>query len=141
MKNSRRKARTIALQVLYEIDTTGHASDSVLKTRLASEELSDENADFARELVNNVITHKIKIDGYIKKFAPTWPLEQISVVDRNILRLAILEILLDNKTPVKVAIDEAVELSKTFGSDNSSKFVNGVLGSISALAVRNNSES
>jgi N utilization substance protein B len=141
MKNSRRKARTIALQVLYEIDTVGHDSDSVLKTRLTGEELSDENADFTRDLVNNVLAHKIKIDGYIKQFAPTWPLEQISAIDRNILRLAIFEILLDNKTPVKVAIDEAVELSKTFGSDNSSKFVNGVLGSISTLAVRNNSES
>lgn len=141
MKNSRRKARIIALQALYEIDAVRHNMESVVKTHLTGEELSDENADFTRELVNGVLNNKNKIDSYIRQFAPTWPLEQISVVDRNILRLAIFEILLDNKTPVKVAIDEAVELSKAFGSDNSSKFVNGVLGSVSTLAGRNNSGS
>ena len=77
-----------------------------------------------------------KIDDNIKKLAPAWPIEQLAVADRNILRLAIFEILLDNKVPVKVVINEAVELAKTFGSDNSSRFVNGVLGSVSSLANR-----
>ena len=77
-----------------------------------------------------------KIDSTIKEFAPAWPIDQISIVDRNILRLAIDEILIDNKVPVKVAINEAVELAKKFGGDHSSKFVNGVLGSVSALAKR-----
>ena len=72
----------------------------------------------------------------IQNFAPAWPVEQIPLVDRNILRLEIFEILIDNKVPVKVAINEAVELAKTFGSDNSSKFVNGVLGSVSVIASR-----
>ncbi|UCC91017.1 MAG: transcription antitermination factor NusB, partial [Dehalococcoidia bacterium] len=77
-----------------------------------------------------------KIDQNIRRFAPAWPIEQIPVIDRNILRLAIFELLCDNKVPVKVAINEAVELAKRFGSDSSSKFVNGVLGSVSAHANR-----
>ena len=103
---------------------------------LAEAGLSEENAAFAQELVNGVIQNKEEIDHNIQNFAPAWPIKQIPVVDRNILRLAIFEILLDNKVPVKVAINEAVELAKTFGSDNSPRFVNGVLGSVSALARR-----
>ncbi len=100
---------------------------------MAEERLSEENANFTRELVRGVIQNKGKIDQNIQNFAPAWPIEQIPVVDRNILRLAIFEILLDNKVSVKIAINEAVELAKAFGGDNSSKFVNGVLGSVSTL--------
>ena len=128
--------RALALKVLYEVDSVGHDMDETLTRFLAEEELSEENAAYARELVNGVVQNREKIDHNIKSFAPAWPVEQIPVIDRNILRLAIFEILLDNKVPVKVAINEAVELAKTFGSDNSSKFVNGVLGSVSALASR-----
>ena len=136
MVTARRKARAIALQALYEIDSVGHEPERVLTHLLAEEELSEENASFVQELVKGVIQSKEKIDHNIQSFAPAWPIEQIPVVDRNILRLAIFEILFDNKVPVKVAINEAVELAKTFGSDNSSRFVNGVLGSVSALAKR-----
>ena len=87
------------------------------------------------ELVNGVIQNKEQLDQNIRDFAPAWPLDQISIVDRNILRLAIFEILHDNKIPVKVAINEAVELAKTFGSNNSSRFINGVLGSVSNLVA------
>jgi N utilization substance protein B len=132
----RRKARAIALQVLYEFDSVGHDVERALANLLADAGLSDDNAAFARGLVNGVIQNKAQIDQHIRKFAPAWPLEQIPIIDRNILRLAIFEILLDNNVPVKVAINEAVELAKKFGSDNSSKFVNGVLGSVSALAGR-----
>jgi N utilization substance protein B len=132
----RRKARVIALQVLYEFDSAGHDVEAALAHLLADAGLFEEDAAFARGLVNGVIQNREQIDQHIKKFAPAWPLEQISIVDRNILRLAIFEILLDNNVPVKVAINEAVELAKKFGSDNSSKFVNGVLGSVSALAGR-----
>ena len=132
----RRKARAIALQVLYEFDSVGHDAEKVLANLLADTGLSEDNAAFAQDLVNGVIQNKEQIDQHIKKFAPAWPLEQIPIIDRNILRLAIFEILLDNNVPVKVAINEAVELAKMFGGDNSSKFVNGVLGSVSALAVR-----
>jgi N utilization substance protein B len=138
LKSSRRKARITALQALYEIDAVSHDTESVIKGQLEGKELSEENVRFARELVNGVRDNKDKIDGYIMKFAPTWPIAQLSIIDRNILRLAIYEILIDNKTPVKVAIDEAVELSKMFGSDRSSKFVNGVLGSVSTIATRDN---
>ncbi len=136
MTGARRKARTLALQALYEVDSAGHGTEEVLNRLLAEERLPEENANFTRELVSGVIQNKEKIDENIQSFAPAWPIAQIPVVDRNILRLAIFEILLDNKVPVKVAINEAVELAKTFGSDNSSKFVNGVLGSVSTLVSR-----
>ncbi len=136
MTGARRKARAIALQALYEIDSAGHDVEEVVTRFLAEEWLSEENDAFVRELVSKVIQNKEKIDHNIQKFATAWPIEQIPVVDRNILRLAIFEILFDNKVSVKVAINEAVELAKKFGSDNSPKFVNGVLGSVSALANR-----
>ena len=136
MAGARRKARGLALQALYEIDSVGHEITGVLTHLLAGEGLSVENDAFVRELVNGVIQNKEKIDLNIQNFAPAWPVAQIPVVDRNILRLAIFEILLNNKVPVKVAINEAVELAKTFGSDNSPKFVNGVLGSVSGLVNR-----
>ncbi len=136
MAGARRKARTLALQALYEIDTVGHEAEGVVTRLLAKARLSKENAAFTGELVSGVVQNKERIDRNIRSFAPAWPIEQIPAVDRNILRLAIFEILLDNKVPVKVAINEAVELAKTFGSENSSKFVNGVLGSVSAVASR-----
>jgi len=136
MAGARRKARALVLQALYEIDTAGHKVDEVITPLLAGEGLSAENAAFVRELVSGVIENRGKIDLNIQKFAPAWPIGQIPAVDRNILRLAIFEILFDNKAPVKVAINEAVELAKTFGGDNSSRFVNGVLGSVSSLANR-----
>jgi len=136
MVGTRRKARALALQALYEIDSTGHGLEIVIAHLLAEENLFEEDAAFVRELVRGVVQNKEKIDQSIRSFAPAWPVEQISLVDRNILRLAIFEILLDDKVPVKVAINEAVELAKRYGSDNSSKFVNGVLGSVSTLVNR-----
>ena len=136
MTGARRKARTLALQALYEVDSVGHEVQGVLTYLLAKEGLSEENVTFARELVNGVIQNRDLIDHNIQKFAPAWPVEQIAVIDRNILRLAIFEILLNNKTPFKVAINEAIELAKTFGSGSSSKFVNGVLGSVSDLVSK-----
>ena len=136
MTGARRKARALALKALYEVDSTGHEVEGVVTYLLTDGRLSEENGAFVRELVSGVIQNKEKIDLNIQNFAPAWPIKQIPVVDRNILRLAIFEILLNNKVPVKVAINEAVELAKTFGSDNSSRFVNGVLGSVSGLANR-----
>lgn len=133
MAGARRRARVLAFQVLYEVDSAGHQAEGVLNYLLAEGGVSQENSIFVSELVRGVILNKEKIDLNIKKFAPSWPIEQIPVVDRNILRLAIYEILLDNKVPVKVAINEAVELAKSFGGANSSRFINGVLGSISGL--------
>jgi N utilization substance protein B len=123
----------MALQALYEVDTTGHDPEGILARLLGEENLSPELAQFAGELVRGALENGGQIDAHIRRFAPAWPVEQIPVVDRNILRLAIFEILLDNRVPVKAAINEAVELAKTFGSDTSPKFVNGVLGSVAAL--------
>ncbi len=134
VKSTRRKARIAALQALYEVDASKHTADTVIERLIQETQLTDDNAEFARELVKDVLGNRNKIDELIKQYAPAWPLDQISLVDRNILRLAIFEIFIDNKTPVKVAIDEAVELAKEFGSDHSAKFINGVLGSISTLA-------
>ncbi len=136
MVGKRRKVRMLAVQALYEADSVGHEAEKVLDRSLSEEELSEDNANFARDLVKGVVQNKEKIDEHIRRFAPAWPIAQIPVIDRNILRLAIFEILLDNKVPVKVAINEAVELAKLFGSDSSSKFVNGVLGSVSTLVNR-----
>ena len=131
---TRRKARTIALQALYEVDSVGRQAEVVVERLLVEAELSEENNAFVRGMVSGVVQNKDEIDCSIRRFAPAWPVEQIAVIDRNILRLAIFEILFDNKVPVKVAISEAVELAKSFGSENSAKFVNGVLGSVNALA-------
>jgi len=136
MAGTRRKARTIALQALYEVDSVARRPEAVLERILSEAGLSEESGAFVRELVEGTLRNRDDIDGNIHKFAPAWPVEQIAVVDRNILRLAIFEILFDNKVPVKVAVSEAVELAKIFGSENSAKFINGVLGSVSALANR-----
>ena len=136
MTGERRRARILALQALYEVDSAGHGGEETLAHLLDGESLSEENAAFVRQLVTGVIQNREIIDQNIQSFAPAWPINQISIVDRNILRLAIFEILLDNKVPIKVAINEAVELTKAFGGDNSPKFVNGVLGSVSAIASR-----
>ena len=139
MTGARRRARALALQILYEVDTVGHELEKVAACLLAKKGLSEENAAFTRELASGVIQNKENIDHHIKTFAPAWPIEHTAVVDRNILRVAIFEILFDNKVSLKVAINEAVELAKLFGSDKSSKFVNGVLGSVSTLAANGKS--
>ena len=136
MAGKRRKARAVALQALYEIDSTRHEAEAVVSRLLAEEGLPEENSTFVREIVSQVIQNKGNLDRNIQRFAPAWPIGQIPVIDRNILRLAIFEVLFDNKVSVKVAINEVVELAKKFGSDSSPKFVNGVLGSVSSIADR-----
>lgn len=136
MTGLRRKARTVALQALYEFDCSSHKPEEVLARLLRETTLPDEVADFAKSLINGVLQNKQNIDNMIRKFAPAFPLEQIAVIDRNILRLAIFEVLFDNRVPVKAAINEAVELAKSFGSDTSQKFVNGVLGSIVSFRIQ-----
>ena len=133
MAGGRRKARSLALQALYEIDSVGHDPEATLTHLLEETKLTGDNATFMQDLVRGVVRYKEKLDAQIQRYASAWPLEQIAVIDRNILRLAIFEVLLDNRVPVKVAINEAVELAKDFGSDNSPRFVNGVLGAISTL--------
>jgi len=135
MAGARRKARALALQALYEIDSVEHNPEEVVERLLAGSQLSQDNSDFIRQLVGGVVQSREQLDDNIRRFAPAWPVEQMPIIDRNILRLAIFELLFDNKTPVKVAINEAVELAKSYGSDNSARFVNGVLSSVSSLAI------
>lgn len=136
MIGARRKSRAVTLQVLYEVDSAGHEAERIIAHLVTEKGLSEENKAFVRHLVNGVIQNREAIDRNIQRFAPAWPLGQMAVVDRSILRLAIFEILFDNEVSVKVAINEAVELAKKFGSENSPKFINGVLGSVSTLADR-----
>ena len=136
MVGLRRKARIVALQVLYEIDCSSHKPDDVISRLIQDKGLPDEAADFSRELVNGVLLNIQDINKAIQEFAPAFPLAQIAAIDRNILRLAIFEVLFHNKVPLKVAIDEAVELAKTFGSEMSPKFINGVLGSVVTARIR-----
>ena len=130
MAGIRRQARITALQVLYELDCTKHKVEETLTRLRAGETFTQEALGFTEELVRGVIQNKSELDAFIKRFAPAFPAEQMSIVDRNILRLAIFEILFNDKTPFKVAINEAVELAKSFGSDSSPRLINGVLGSI-----------
>ncbi|MDP6042972.1 MAG: transcription antitermination factor NusB [Dehalococcoidales bacterium] len=136
MTGMRRKARAMALQALYEVDSVGHGVGKVTERLLTEVEMPEGNSAFIRETVSQVLRNQKEIDVTIQKFATAWPVAQLPVIDRNIIRLAIFEILFDNRVSVKVAINEAVELAKKYGSDNSPKFVNGVLGSVSALTDR-----
>ncbi len=124
----RRQARSVALQALYEIDSVGHDQNQVVKRCALDEALPDEGGEFASELVKGVEEHRAQLDVVIGKYAPEWPVEQLAVVDRNILRMALYELFYAKDVPIKVAINEAVELAKTFGSDTAPRFVNGVLG-------------
>ena len=130
----RRRARILALQALYEIDTTQHPVGTVLDQRLTEDPLPEEGEAFARELLTGVIQHQVALDELIQRYAPEWPVEQMAVIDRNVLRIAIYEFFISKLTPTKVAINEAVELAKLFGSDSAPRFVNGVLGALAAPA-------
>ena len=123
----RRKARILALQTLYEIDFTGHEAEEIIANLATEKRLQGEVISFSNELVQGVLRGKFRLDDLVQHFASAFPIDQMSSIDRNILRLAIFEILFDN-APVKVAINEAVELAKAFGSDSSPKLINGVLG-------------
>ena len=136
MPGKRRKARIAALKTLFEVDSVDHSPDQILERQLEELSLSDDAAEFAGDLVRGVMENRERLDEAIRKNAPAWPLEQVAAVDRSILRLAIYEIVIDNRVPMRAAINEAVELAKEFGGEASPKFVNGVLGSVAATGTR-----
>lgn len=140
MAGTRRKARIAALQALYEIDCAAHEPEAILSRLIARRNLSQRGIDFASELVQGVVGHKQELDSAIGRFAPAFPVGQLSNIDRNILRIAIFEILFNNKVPTKAVINEAVELAKTFGSETSPRFVNGVLGSLVTTLIGRETE-
>lgn len=133
MKN-RRRARSVALKVLYELDASSHEVGTVLTHRLAEEKLTDEAAVFVRQLVTGVWQHRVELDQMIHEYAPEWPIDQMAVIDRNVLRIALYEFDVARITPLKVAINEAVEMAKAYGSDSAPRFINGVLGAFTHLA-------
>lgn len=135
-KDPRTRARWLAVQALYEWDTTGHDAGLALRHRLDDSPDTATVGTFAGDLVRGVVANQGPIDGVLVRAAPGWPVAQMSVVDRNILRVAVFEVLFDNKTPVRAALNEAVELAKTFGAESSPRFVNGVLGAVAAMATR-----
>ncbi len=136
MPGKRRKARIAALKTLFEVDSVDHSPDHILERQLEEHSLPDDAAEFARHLVRGVMENYERLDEVIRKNAPAWPLEQVAAVDRNILRLAIYEVVIDNRVPMRAAINEAIELAKEFGGEASPKFVNGVLGSVAATGTR-----
>jgi N utilization substance protein B len=137
----RQLARQLAVQVLFEVDSVGHQPGDVVDARLANPQPSEadddpnvpvdeETSTYLRWLVAGVVVNRTELDRIIIKYAPEWPVDQLAIIDRNVLRLALFEIGCQTAdTPPKVVINEAVELAKRFGSDNSPRFVNGVLGS------------
>ncbi|RIK47260.1 MAG: transcription antitermination factor NusB [Chloroflexi bacterium] len=133
---ARHQARTLALQVLFEVDLTHHPVDDVLARHQHDLALPDEVRDYATRLVNGVMRDLVELDRTIGAAAPAFPVEQLAAVDRNILRIALYELRNERDVPIKAAINEAVELAKHFGGDQSSKFVNGVLGTIAREAGR-----
>ena len=126
----RTRARSLALQVLYEVDVANHPPADIYKLRLEETPLPDDLSDFARQIIFGVLPLTSTLDEIIAKYAPEWPLDQIAAIDRNILRMALWEFAVSHDTPIKVAINEAVELAKQFGSDSAPRFINGVLGAL-----------
>jgi len=126
----RRRARALVLQTLYELDYTDHNAGSALAARFEDRPLPEAGQTFARSLLQGVQTYRTYLDSVVGDLAPEWPIDQIAAVDRNVLRIAIYELLFEPKIPPKVAINEAVELAKMFGGESSPRFVNGVLGSL-----------
>jgi transcription antitermination protein NusB len=132
---NRHLLRSIALQSLYEWDFRGQKKDlvdEIIRHNVHEFGPGAEDVSFIHYIVNGVLKNREKIDNLIEKCAPEWPLEQVTIVDRNVLRLGIFELVFGNyeEVPPKVAINEAIELAKTYGGESSGRFVNGVLGTI-----------
>lgn len=128
--NAHTLSRRIALQVLYEADTSHHNPGEVLARQLQERQPPAEVAEYARHLVEGVTGNQATVDPIIHEYAPEFPVSQIAVVDRNILRMAVFEMVVDHRQPVGVTIDEAVKLAKIFAADSAPGFINGVLGSL-----------
>lgn len=130
MMKSRTRARSVALQVLYEYDQSKHQVGYIFENRLEENPLDQNLVEFSQKIVSGVFPLIHDLDEQISKYAPEWPFDQVAIIDRNILRIALWEMVYDSETPIKVIINEAIELAKLFGSDATPRFVNGVLGSL-----------
>ncbi|MCC7103881.1 MAG: transcription antitermination factor NusB [Chloroflexi bacterium] len=125
----RRLARLLAFEVLYEVDLTGHRASDVFERRATAVQSDQQTSQYARALVSGVLSEREQLDDMIRRLASAWPLEQMAAVDRTVLRMGLFETRSQrDKVPLKVAINEAIELAKRYGGDSSPRFVNGVLG-------------
>lgn len=138
VSRTRRQARILAMQILYEADVAGHPVDEVLARYLADQSTPQPVRRYAERLVLGVLEDRGRIDVMIADAAPAFPLEQLPPVDRNILRIAVYELLHEPDVPLKAAINEAVEIAKQYGGESSGRFVNGVLGTIAANLASSN---
>jgi len=132
---SRHLSRSVAMQSLYEWDFRGKKKDElpiIVEKNIKEFASGLEDTGFIHQLIEGVLKHLKELDKIIEKAAPQWPLEQVAVVDRNVLRLGLYELLFGKRdeVPPKVAINESIELAKSFGGESSGKFVNGVLGTV-----------
>lgn len=131
--SNRHLARSIAMQALFEWDFRGQPADSL--PTIMDRDLKEfgpglEETEFAKKIIEDVCANMKDIDAIITHHAPQWPIDQITIIDRNVLRIGIYELKFNNQVPPKVAINEAIELAKNFGGPSSGRFVNGVLGAI-----------
>ena len=127
----RRKARTIALEIIYQKEITGYPLDVIINNRRHVEEC-DSPSEFSYNLVDGVISHQQELDDLIARYADNWALDRMPMLDRNIIRISLYEMLYEQDIPFSVSINEAVELAKAYGTEDSGKFVNGVLGKIAS---------
>lgn len=136
---SRRRSRILAFQVLFEAEQHERVIEKVLDVRLGESNLSEDSSAFVRDLIAGITENRDDIDAVIERYASAFPLADMAPVDRNVLRLAIYEVLFDNRrAPLRVAINEAVEIAKGYGSESSGRFVNGVLGAVALEAAERN---
>jgi transcription antitermination protein NusB len=131
----RHQARELALKVLFQLEGTGDDPEEVLRYHASEGAATEDVTNFARQLVNGVIVNRDRLDEILSETSEHWRLEQMAKVDRAILRIAVYEIAIDRKVPTKAAINESIELAKTFSGDESGKFVNGILGRVAATAT------
>ncbi|HKW08543.1 MAG TPA: transcription antitermination factor NusB [Candidatus Dormibacteraeota bacterium] len=131
----RHQARELALKVLFQLEGTGDDPEEVLRYHAAENGASEEITTFARELVQGVLQNQERLDAILAEASEHWRLEQMAKVDRAILRIAVYEIAIDRKVPTKAAINESIELAKTFSGEEAGRFVNGILGRVAATAT------
>jgi len=129
---ARRLARILAMQALFEVDAVRHDPEGALLHRFEEVESSDDIQRFARRLMWGVLNHRQALDEYIRRHASAWPINEIAILDRVLLRMGTYELLHEPETPPRVVINEAVELAKRFGNESTRRFVNGVLGAVLA---------
>ena len=126
----RRAARELALKFLYQTEFNSNSPDSELNSFCERANVSEEIQDFTQTLIKNIFVHKNQVDGLLIKISANWVPDRMAMIDKNILRLGICELMFDSTTPPKVVINEAVEIAKKFGTEESPDFINGILDKV-----------